>query len=88
MAAASGVRKRNLVDYRQLHSLSSVVLYDNAPKIKKRGKFFEVDRILAKRKIRFVSFVYTLSQFVSYTFEIFQNIICSRSITFFLFCVE
>ena len=45
------------VDYRQLHSFLSVVLYDNAPKNKKKGKFFEVERILAKRKIRFVSFL-------------------------------
>ena len=39
----------------QLHSLSSVVLYDTSFK-KCRGKLYDVERIIERRKTRYVSF--------------------------------
>ncbi|KAJ7386844.1 La ribonucleoprotein [Desmophyllum pertusum] len=49
MAAVGSKRKHSLVDYKNLNALSSVVLYDTARKVK--GKFFEVDRLIEKRKV-------------------------------------
>lgn len=56
MAAVGSKRKRSLVDYKNLNALSSVVLYDTARKVK--GKFFEVDRLIEKRKVGHVSTAY------------------------------
>ena len=39
-----------VVDYKQLNSLSSVVLYDTSAKRVKRGKFDDVERIIERRK--------------------------------------
>ena len=39
-----------VVDYKQLNSLSSVVLYDTSTKRAKRGKFDDVERIIERRK--------------------------------------
>lgn len=41
-------RRSHVVDYKQLNSLSSVVMYDTAPHPKKRGKLFEVERIITR----------------------------------------
>ena len=52
---ASGLkRSRNNVDYQQLHSFSSTVLYDTTPK-RSRSKFFDVEKIIERRKRRQVS---------------------------------
>ena len=50
-------RKSPVVDYRQLHSLSSVVLYDTATHTRNRGRFFDVERIITRRKCDSVSLV-------------------------------
>ena len=56
MAKSMASKKRSLpVDYTQLHSLSSVVLYDTSFK-KSRGKLYDVERIIERRKTRYVSF--------------------------------
>ena len=44
------------VDYEQLHCLSSVVLYDTATKKFKMGKFYDVERIIERRKTKYVRF--------------------------------
>ena len=49
-------RKHLAVDYQNLHYLSSVVLYDTSKK--PRNKFFNVDRIIEKRKVGHVSIAY------------------------------
>ena len=41
-----------VVDYAQLHSLSSVVLYDTSGKKLKRGKFYNVERVIERRKTK------------------------------------
>lgn len=67
MAKSMASKKRSLpVDYTQLHSLSSVVLYDTSFK-KSRGKLYDVERIIERRKTRYVSFFFIL--FISRTFE-------------------
>ena len=51
---ATGRRNRSREEnYEDLHNLSSVVLYDTGSKTK--GKLFEVERIIARRKCKFVS---------------------------------
>ena len=56
MAKSMASKKRSLpVDYTQLHSLSSVVLYDTSFK-KSWGKLYDVERIIERRKTRYVSF--------------------------------
>ena len=42
--------------YAQLHSLSSVVLYDTSSKKLKRGKFYNVQRIIERRKTKYVRY--------------------------------
>lgn len=53
MAAVGSKRKRSLLNYKDLNEISSVVLYDTTRKSK--GKFFEVDRLIEKRKVCHVS---------------------------------
>ncbi len=43
------------VDYVQLNNLSSVVLYDNSAPRKKKGKTFDVERIIGRKKEKHVS---------------------------------
>ena len=52
-AAVGSKRKRLILNYKDLNKISSVVLYDTARKGK--GKFFEVDRLIEKRKVGYVS---------------------------------
>ena len=44
-----------MTDYVQLDNFSSVVLYDNLAPRKKKGKIFEVERIITRKKINHVS---------------------------------
>ena len=53
MVAVSSKRKRSILNYKYLNEISSVVLYDTGRKGK--GKFFEVDRLIEKRKVGHVS---------------------------------
>ena len=43
-------RKALTVDYKQLHSFSSVVLYDTATRSKHTGRFYEAERFIAGPK--------------------------------------
>lgn len=52
-AAVGSKRKHLILNYKDLNEISSVVLYDTARKGK--GKFFEVDRLIEKRKVGYVS---------------------------------
>jgi hypothetical protein len=47
--ASSLKRSRTNVDYKQLNSFSSTVLYDITPK-RSSSKFFDVERIVERRK--------------------------------------
>ena len=47
--ASSSKRSRENVDYRQLHSFSSTVLYDTTSK-KARSKYYEVEKIIERRR--------------------------------------
>ena len=49
-------RRHSGVDYRNLHYLSSVVLYDTSKR--PRNNFFNVDRIIEKRNVGHVSTAY------------------------------
>lgn len=51
-------RKRTVdeIDYVQLNSLSSVVLYDTATKKSRKGPFYEAERVIERRKAHFVRF--------------------------------
>ena len=51
------VDRSSKVDYKQLNSVSSVVLYDSAPSAsrRKKGKLYEVEKIISRRKVRQVS---------------------------------
>ena len=53
MAAVGSKGKRLIVNYKDLNAISFVVLYDAARKSK--GNFFEVDRLIEKRKVGHVS---------------------------------
>ena len=48
---------RLAVDYKQLNSFSSVVLYDTATHRRNRGKLFDVERIITRRRCDSVSLV-------------------------------
>ena len=52
MKMATGQKRARVVDYKQLNSFSSAVLFDTAPRSKK-SKFFEVERVITRRRIRF-----------------------------------
>ena len=52
-AAVGSKRKHSILNYKDLNEISSVVLYDTARKGK--GKFFQVDRLIEKRKVGYVS---------------------------------
>ena len=56
MKMATGQKRARVVDYKQLNSFSSAVLFDTAPRSKK-SKFFEVERVITRRRIRYVSCV-------------------------------
>ena len=43
-------RKALTVGYKQLCSFSSVVLYDTATRSKHRGRFYDADRMITRRK--------------------------------------
>lgn len=45
-------KKGLTVDYKQGHSLASVVLYDTATRSKQRGRFYDAERISTRRKYR------------------------------------
>ena len=53
MVAVGSKRKRLILNYKDLNEISSFVLYDTARKGKE--KFFEVDRLIEKRKVGHVS---------------------------------
>ena len=53
MVAVGSKRKRLILNYKDLNEISSVVLYDTARKGK--GKFFEMDTLIEKRKVGHVS---------------------------------
>ena len=53
MAAVGSKRKRLILNYKDLNEISSVALYDTTRKGKE--KFFEVDRLIEKRKVGQVS---------------------------------
>ena len=55
-------RARKIHDYNQLNSLSSVVLWDTAPRLKKAKTFYEVERVITRRRIHLVS-IYLLTYF-------------------------
>ena len=46
-------RARDTADYTQLNAISSVVLYDSAPR--KKSKYYEVERIITRRRVPYVS---------------------------------
>ena len=52
------IKKRcvGVVDYAQLHQLSSVVLYDTSRKKLKKGKFYNVERVIERRKTKHVRY--------------------------------
>ena len=50
-----------VVDYAQLHSLSSVVLYDTSSNKLKRGKFYNVERVIERRKTKHLRLILTIS---------------------------
>lgn len=78
---ASSTKRVKQVDYVQLNSLSSVVLYDTAKKAK-NSRYFEVERIITRRKIPYVSCFH-----VSYEFRTSQNMnvmIVFYSLIFFI----
>ena len=52
------------VDYLQLNSFSSVVLFDTARKKYKREKLYDVERIIQRRKKQYVRF----SEYLHLTF--------------------
>ena len=60
MATNTSKRSRNVVDYKQLNALSSVVLYDTSTVKRKRtcGSFYQVERIITRRRICHVSCVF------------------------------
>ena len=49
---ATKKRAVGVLDYAQLHSLSSVVLYNSSRKKLKRGKFYNVERVTERRKTK------------------------------------
>ena len=44
------------VDYKQLNALSSVVLFDTSAKKVKGRKIYDVERIIERRKAKYVRF--------------------------------
>lgn len=75
-------RKSLTVDYKQLNLLSSVVLYDIANRSKHRVRFYDVDRIITRRKRGSVSLVLLLIRRV-----LSLESACSSRIKAHVFCV-
>ena len=55
MAFSPASKRAAQMDYKQLNSLCSVVLYDTATTSRKKGKFYDVERIITRRRARNVS---------------------------------
>ena len=53
---AAKERAVGVVNYVQLHSLSSVILYDTSSEKLKRGKFYNVERVIERRKTKHVRY--------------------------------
>ena len=53
---ATKKRGVGVADYAQLHQLSSVVLYDTSRKKFKKGKFYNVERVIERRKTKHVRY--------------------------------
>ena len=70
-------RKCGKVDYKQLNSVYSVVLYDSAPSAsrRKKGKPYEVERIISTRRVRRVSICFPLRR-------VFVKATCIRGLIF------
>ena len=54
MASSVRAKRKHVVDYQQLNSLSSVVLYDTVPN-RNKGRLWEVERVISRRTVRHVS---------------------------------
>ena len=54
MASSVRAKRKHVVDYQQLNSLSTVVLYDTVPK-RNKGRLWEVERVISRRTVRHVS---------------------------------
>ena len=52
---ASNAHSSAPVDYEQLNIFSSVVLYDSASKSRKKGKIYQVERIIGRKKEKHIS---------------------------------
>ena len=61
MAATKRLSTR--VDYVQLDNFSSVVLYDNSVPRRKKGKIYEVERIISRKKEKHVSVIVIFDKF-------------------------
>ena len=51
------------VDYVQLDNFSSVALYDNSVPRRKKGKIYEVERIISRKKEKQVSVIVIFDKF-------------------------
>lgn len=57
MAATKRLCAQVDYSYAQLHNFSSVVMYDNSSPPQKKGKVFEVERIIGRKKEKHVSII-------------------------------
>ena len=64
MAATKCLSTRD-VHYAQLNNFSSVVLYNNTAPRKKKGKTFQVERIIGRKKEKHVSIKVKLAEFTT-----------------------
>jgi hypothetical protein len=67
MAATKRLSTR--VDYAQLDNLSSVVLYDTSAPRKKKGKIYEVERMIGRKKEKHVSIKLKLLEIAPYKIQ-------------------
>ena len=63
--------------YKQLNGLSSVVLFDTSTKKFKRRKIYDVERIIERRKEKYVRFANFWLFSKSRTIETYRGLICA-----------
>ena len=65
------------VDYKQLNGLSSVVLFDTSTKKFKGRKIYDVERIIERRKAKYIRFHNFWLFSESRTVETYRGLICA-----------
>lgn len=70
----AGLKRARDIDYKQLDSFTSVVLYDTVPSKKKAGRLYVVERVITRRRVRYVS-ITLIVKLLNMFYDIIRSVI-------------